>query len=74
MTYRLLRKGNDVEVAENHYYGRNTDIKPLNKIENGIVIKTIVTGSTFYCVNSKEMYMFDEDGGENGGLGEWILQ
>lgn len=40
------------QTRVDEYYGKSTDIKPIENIENG---------STLYLMDTQEVYMFDKD-------------
>lgn len=47
------------QTRVDEYYGKSTDVKPTENIENG---------STLYLMDTKEVYMFDKD------TATWIKQ
>ena len=55
-------KYNKQGKAFRHYYGKSTDTKPT---------ESLLTGSTFYEIDTGKLYMFDEDGVAGS---EWIDQ
>ena len=48
--------------AFRHFYGKSTDTKPTDGL---------LTGSSFYEIDTGKMYMFDEEGATGS---EWIDQ
>ena len=55
-------KYNKSEPAIRDFYGKSTDTKPTDGL---------LTGSTFYEINTGKTYMFDEEGAPGS---EWIDQ
>lgn len=55
-------KYNKNEKAFRHFYGKSGDTKPT---------EGLLTGSSFYEIDTGKMYMFDEDGAPGS---EWIDQ
>lgn len=56
---RVFDNGSKHEGKPNGYFGLSTDTKPD---------KDIINGSTFYCIDTGEVFMYDEENGT------WIAQ
>lgn len=55
----LVRAAYQSQTRTDEYYGKSTDIKPTENVENG---------STLYLMDTKQVYMFDIE------TKQWLLQ
>jgi len=63
--YRMIKSMPNID-REQAIYGLSTDTKPITSVEGGAI--TISNGCVFYCMDTKQVYMYDEENTT------WLLQ